>query len=67
MYIPKSLFQELRNQAPSVRVFPKELEKDEFPEAILDKSDRFINGIDSNLFYFQNLFSDMIQAADGDR
>ena len=64
LYIPKSMFPELSNQAPTIRVFPKELSKDEFPDTILDKNDKFINGVDSNLFYFQNLFSDMIQSID---
>ena len=58
------MFPELSNQAPSLRVFPKELENDEFPDSILEKNDKFINNVDSNIYYFQNLFSEMIQSLD---
>ena len=64
LYMPKDLIPELSHKAPFLKLIPKELNKELNCDEILTENDKKINNIDSNIYYFQKVFSDILKQVD---
>lgn len=55
---------QLGNKAPFLKCFPRESEKGEYPDTLLTESDKKINGVDSKIYYFEKVFTDILKNID---
>lgn len=65
LYIPKSMIPQLGNKAPFIKLVPKELYSEEYPEELLSDTDKLINGVDCKVYYFEKVFSDILKKVKG--
>ncbi len=61
LYIPKSFLPQLGNKAPFFRLSQKDFEQDDCPEGFITEQDKYINGIDSKVYYFEKVYSDLVK------
>ena len=61
LYIPKSLLPQLANKAPFIQITPKNFEIESYPDKLLMENDKYINGIDSKVYYFEKVFADIVK------
>lgn len=61
LYIPKSMIPQLGNKAPLIKLIPKEIYSEEYPDELLSDADKFINGVDCKVYYFEKVFSDILK------
>mmetsp|Transcript_17764 Transcript_17764/g.15683 ORF Transcript_17764/g.15683 Transcript_17764/m.15683 type:complete len:132 (+) Transcript_17764:624-1019(+) len=57
LYIPKDLLPQLGDKASLLKMVDKA--QDQREEKMLQDADRYINGIDSNVYYFEKVFQDI--------
>ncbi|CAI2360852.1 unnamed protein product [Moneuplotes crassus] len=61
LYIPKRLLPQLGNKAPFFRMNIKEIDLDECPQGLILEQDKYINGVDSKVYYFEKVFADLMK------
>jgi len=59
LYIPKSLMPQLGNKAPFLKLISQDIDDNEYPDKLLTENDKFVNGIDSKVYYFEKVFADI--------
>jgi DNA repair exonuclease SbcCD ATPase subunit len=65
LYIPKSMIPQLGNKAPYIKLVPKEIYSEEYPDELLSENDKVINGVDCKVYYFEKIFSDILKKVKG--